>query len=1109
MAPVARELSEGRWLLHRDKIVRLLISCCLSQLLRLFAPEAPYDAEDLSRVFSLFAQQLRGLSEPTGAYYGYYFGLLEGLSTVKSIVLVWQIENNDSRDMILTELFKTAYALVHPSLNQTVKVYLLELLDAIIGECPIGQALPAEVFEETILKGLSNDKEHHIVQFTGEVIQLAGDNLGSMFSRHFNEILVGHSTNAAIEAVRTVHSQMVLVAKYNMDAITPVLQQVAQELLLEQQDLRTLALITLGRVFCITGNGHSYGQVWTSWLGRKNDRIASVRSQWISLAADMLSKLSDKDTLADLSVALTEKLLDPEEKVRERILLALYSMERLDKIPRQLLESITERCLDRKEEVRIAALNLLCRLISQLDITDTSNLSISIEERCMNWAFLPNSIFKLMYTNDSDSRLLFEYFIEHSVLRNMENNENLPLSVQATRWAWMWSCLDEAGRIGFKAWLRGKAQFVKLVNGFLQLQSAGLPKNSAQMNVVQQSLIERFRAPAEAQKALSALLDDVEMLEVLAQLVDPNSEPEEICAAYQSIMKSLPRKGIPPYILVYLAQRASWWSVNRAVVTQLLQWTSINVSMKGLVDLLMTELPILANNHGDYLVNACHSSSYSSQSLKALVHFCRTTAVDIGPLAPVLKDILKDSNDLTQVKHACRLLLLAESNIAPSLLEQAASDTAHPNVNVHSKAWQILRVLGKEKTALLPPYLDELILEYELVLNAESDEQLLTISTKFWSAVLPQLDPATLPRDRSKPIQMELLESVYTVLKSNSPVCLKALTVLLEGSNSSLSSLLEKASLLAALSADCESLLGKLSSLLLTHKTTPIILLPSMIYFCQGKDKAKLQHLSSVLRTWARSRSTSSDEDEHLIDSTSTRLAEDLLVPYLMLVSSTNLNTSYTFDEIKHLINGFIDSIVPATKDNLSYLYAIAVEVKRYMPAQFLATSVSARTLYLASELAQAGLRHKAMLLHCSLQAFPLPLRITDTAFTPLDPVLAQRNLSKSYLSKHRQDMLNKKPKHTSYSSKKTKSNTSTSSPVTSPTSERRRNPERSAKLPPGCIEAIMDILDTDSDLSDLDGMIDESENVGNEQLNSVASVPWKRRNTHNVTDFSIGTSKL
>lgn len=53
------------WLLeHKNKDVRLLVACALADVLRIFAPEPPYEEETNADVIKLFIKILRGFQSP-------------------------------------------------------------------------------------------------------------------------------------------------------------------------------------------------------------------------------------------------------------------------------------------------------------------------------------------------------------------------------------------------------------------------------------------------------------------------------------------------------------------------------------------------------------------------------------------------------------------------------------------------------------------------------------------------------------------------------------------------------------------------------------------------------------------------------------------------------------------------------------------------------------------------------------------------------------------------------------------------------------------------------------------------------------------------------------
>ena len=63
---------------HQSKDVRLLVACCVADVFRIFAPDAPYtEPGQLKEIFLFLTQQLQGLQDPESPSFKRYFYLLE------------------------------------------------------------------------------------------------------------------------------------------------------------------------------------------------------------------------------------------------------------------------------------------------------------------------------------------------------------------------------------------------------------------------------------------------------------------------------------------------------------------------------------------------------------------------------------------------------------------------------------------------------------------------------------------------------------------------------------------------------------------------------------------------------------------------------------------------------------------------------------------------------------------------------------------------------------------------------------------------------------------------------------------------------------------------
>ena len=142
LAPVRKDLISTSILLHKDRGVKAYAACCLADLLRLYAPDAPYTQNELRDIFQFFFRQLStGLKGTDSAYYNEYFHLLESLSTVKSVVLVCDLPNGDE---LMVDIFRDFFGLVRRDLAKKIELFMADILIALIDEC---SSLPSEVLE--------------------------------------------------------------------------------------------------------------------------------------------------------------------------------------------------------------------------------------------------------------------------------------------------------------------------------------------------------------------------------------------------------------------------------------------------------------------------------------------------------------------------------------------------------------------------------------------------------------------------------------------------------------------------------------------------------------------------------------------------------------------------------------------------------------------------------------------------------------------------------------------------------------------------------------------------------------------------------------------------
>jgi sister chromatid cohesion protein PDS5 len=94
---------------HKDKYVRILVCCCISAVLRLFAPECPFGSNELKTIFTVFIKQIVNVKDPQNPYFADYYSLLETTCSIKSVILLATL---DDADEIIFDMFKQFFEIV-------------------------------------------------------------------------------------------------------------------------------------------------------------------------------------------------------------------------------------------------------------------------------------------------------------------------------------------------------------------------------------------------------------------------------------------------------------------------------------------------------------------------------------------------------------------------------------------------------------------------------------------------------------------------------------------------------------------------------------------------------------------------------------------------------------------------------------------------------------------------------------------------------------------------------------------------------------------------------------------------------------------------------------
>nr|WJN24942.1 cohesin maintenance factor [Pseudozyma pruni] len=423
---ICKELVTPALMLHKDKAVKANVACCLADMLRLFAPNAPFTPSELRDIFQFFLHQLTmpqgGLSKPNGPQYAEYFYLLENLSNVKSVVLICDLANADE---LMTDYFKGFLDLARPDMSKNVEICMADVLVQLIDECV---TLPSEVLDLLLAnftpKAVKHNPSAHRIAV--EVCSNTKDRLQKNVAQYFNEVILSATSeddqDERLETLQTAHSLIVQINRVVPSLLLNVIPQLEEELRAEDVQLRVLATKVLGQMFAgkpsstaaeSSDLARRYAGTWRAWLGRANDKSSSLRVVWAESTKPIL--VHHPELRHDITPHLEAKLLESDERVRAATAKMLGSLDyetALHHVDKSVLLKLADRCKDRKTLVRKESLEAIGRLFDMAYSEIDNNDPAAIQQ----FAWIPQEVFKALYAGQVDLHTLVSATVEKYIL---------------------------------------------------------------------------------------------------------------------------------------------------------------------------------------------------------------------------------------------------------------------------------------------------------------------------------------------------------------------------------------------------------------------------------------------------------------------------------------------------------------------------------------------------------------------------------------------------------------------------------------------------------------------------------------------------------------------
>lgn len=505
---VAADLVNPKLLKHNHKGVLAYACCGLADILRLYAPDAPYTPEQLTEIFKCFLKQFAQLWDEQNPFFLQQCYLLKRLVEVRLIILL--VDLPDALNLI-ADLFDTMFVLAGKGFPTRLELLASEMLAEVFAEADV---IPQKVVTlllkkltatpDSGLTATSSNISNPGLAFSLAVCESNVDKMSRHIAQLFSEMLDDSvkanngatDYEASYSALEKIHSWSVQIWKYVPDLLASVMGLISDELNSDLERVRVLATTTIGSmVLNQEGSAESnmvhfvntHKAAWENWLKKSSDVSPVVRAKWVEQVPEALCAQSvTSDTTGQLSVSLAKCLSDTNERVRfaackacELLPFAVFASKVCTEISlRTLFQLVRERNLDiHSVAVRMLAdiYNTYLDLLERDEVVDYGNLKEEeihkVEELLTRE--LPNTLIQLNYVNDKALTAIVDVALFEKLIPFQESS-----SRRVSRLCRFVSVLDEKSKASFLAVVSRQKKVSDAVRKFTELSTEYMKTHS-------------------------------------------------------------------------------------------------------------------------------------------------------------------------------------------------------------------------------------------------------------------------------------------------------------------------------------------------------------------------------------------------------------------------------------------------------------------------------------------------------------------------------------------------------------------------------------------------------------------------------------------------------
>ncbi|XP_034543252.1 sister chromatid cohesion protein PDS5 homolog A isoform X4 [Notolabrus celidotus] len=576
---LALHLASEFFLRNPNKDVRLLVACCLADIFRIYAPEAPYTSHDkLKDIFLFITRQLKGLEDTKSPQFNRYFYLLENLAWVKSYNICFELEDCNE---IFIQLFKTLFSVINNSHNQKVQMHMMDLMSSIIME---GDGVTQELLDTILINLIPAHKNlnKQAYDLAKTLLKRTVQTIETCIANFFNQVLVMGKSSVSDLSEHVFDLIQELFAIDPM-LLTSVMPQLEFKLKSNDGEERLAVVRLLAKLFGAKDSelASQNRPLWQCFLGRFNDIHVPVRLECVKFASHCL--MNHPDLARDLTEYLKVRSHDPEEAIRHDVIVTIINAGKkdLNLVNDQLLGFVRERTLDKRWRVRKEAMMGLAQLYKKYCLHHEAG-----KESAAKISWIKDKLLHIYYQNSIDDKLLVEkIFAQYMVPHSLDTEEKMKCLY------YLYACLDTNAVKALNEMWKCQNMLRSLVKELLDLHKLPVSEanNSAmfgKLMCIAKNLPDAGKAQDFMKKFNQVLGEDEKLRVQLEMLISPtcSCKQAEICVREITRKLTFPKQPTNPFLemVKFLLERIAPVHIDSEAISALVKL--LNKSIEGTAD---------------------------------------------------------------------------------------------------------------------------------------------------------------------------------------------------------------------------------------------------------------------------------------------------------------------------------------------------------------------------------------------------------------------------------------------------------------------------------------------------------------------------------------------